>query len=193
MNQSIPLYLGQPDIVWTAWEAIGTISAVFLTMFLLLGNRLIKALCKPHIRTVIQDWKYIQPKFNEKMEGPFGPSELVDGRFGHFEFSLFVKNARYLWVFGDEVFNLVILWWLDTKEEGKWTYQGSIESISYIPTNESWLIKIEQKKITRMPMGKYKLILKYITCLNEKTIELGKQSIIFTIPSKQNRIDLSLN
>lgn len=178
MNQSIPLYLNQPEIVWTAWEAIGTVSAVCLTLLLLLGNRILKELRKPHIKTKIQDWKYIEPKLNEKMKG----------RLGQFEFSLLVKNACYLWLFGDDIFNLKILWWLDTKEEGMWTYQNILEPIGYIPKNETWLKNFKQQNIKRMPIGKYKLILKYLSIVNDKMFELGTQSITFSIPSENNRI-----
>jgi len=180
MNHSIPLYLGQPEIVWSAWEAIGTVSAVFFTIFLLFGDRVIRVIWKPHIKTTLRRWRYIQENMEE--------NEYGDVQLGYFKFYLSVKNAQYLWTFGDEVFDLEILWWLDTKVEGIWTYQGRIDPIPYIPTNESWITEFEQDKIMRVPEGEYKLILKYVTTINDETRELGKQSWTFSIPSEENRL-----
>jgi hypothetical protein len=178
MNATVPTFLGQPEVVWSALEAIGTILAVSLTLLLILGNRLVRFLWKPHIQTKIRQWRYLK----EKME----PGEYGHVRYGYFQFKLDVQNTSWLWLFGDELFDLKILYWLDTKAAGVWTYYGELDLIRYIPQNEHWLADFEITDINRVPDGDYTLILKYITKENGQERELGKQHYPFRIPSRDN-------
>ena len=127
-------FLGLPEVVWTAFEAIGTILAFSLTFILLLAAKI----RKPNL--TISD---LSLRWEEGFTQPnIPPYNLQKGGRKTFPNTLSVSwrvhNKQRLIIFGKEVTKLQTTYWLEKESEGDWVYQGNLDPIPFLPINGEW-------------------------------------------------------
>lgn len=121
-------YLGIPEVVWTAWEAIGTVSAVVFTIIILLLSTIRNYIFSPNITAS-------QPKIS------YDPPQEHTGRRGRIQLKWTIHNKPRLRFLGGIAVNIVTRYWFDKKEHEGWTFSGNISTPPILPKNETWVQK----------------------------------------------------
>jgi len=165
-------YLGYPEIVWTAWEAIGTVSAVIFTLIILFIQKMRAYLFSPNITASDPQIKYQRPQSHT-------------GRRGTIQLNWNIQNKTRLHFFGSIAVNVITRYWFDKKEHEGWTYSGNIRPLPILPKTEKWKQHTEHLE-GEIEETEYTLILVfYQTSLKEKDREDVIGYAEFDIPYKE--------
>lgn len=138
-------YLGIQEVVWTAWEAIGTVLAVGITLLVLLGSKILNYFYSPDIKASEPDIKYTPPQEHT-------------GTRGKIQLSWKIHNYPKHLYFGKMAVNVITRFWFDKKEHEGWTYSGRVGPLPILPKNENWTQHTKELKGELEPT-EYKLIL----------------------------------
>ena len=111
--------------MWSAWEAIGTVSAVVLTLLILTGSKILNYLSSPNIKASKPEICYHEPQQGD-----------IRGRIS---LTWHIQNKPRLFFFGGIAVNVLTKYWLDKKEHEGWKYSGNIEPLPILPINEKWI------------------------------------------------------
>ena len=121
-------YLGQPEIFWTAWEAIGTVLAVIIVLSI--PQKMKNILYRPRLSVRFCDVSYsantLIDSYQTNIEG------MIQIRW-------FVENNDLFGVFGKDAINVTTTVWMSSKDQDLWAYQGDAPLLRILPRNEDWM------------------------------------------------------
>lgn len=169
-------YWGYPEIVWAAWEAIGTVTAVGLTLAVLLVNRFSSILYCPNINASDFNLQLIHVLDHMEFTGIGSlESSKIPIRVQKIKITWRIKNKpRYL-LFGAHAFNVDTHIWFDKKGDHIWAFNKTIDPVIILPIGDSW-IQEARFQSDQLEPGDYEIFLHFSS---EKRV-IGKKKIILT-------------
>ena len=122
-------FLGQPEIFWTALEAVGTVLAFILAFIFGLYS-----VYKDSILPLLEASECVIDF--EKRNGSYFVigNNIKPSPSARIKVSWRLENKRRYLIFKRDASNIVTEWWLQKeKENGEWKYSGKMEPFPYLP------------------------------------------------------------
>ena len=110
-------------------EAIGTVSAVIITLSILIGSKILNYLSSPNIKASRPVMAYHKPP------------QLDGSKRGRISITWEIQNHPRLFLFGGIAINVITKYWFDKKEikdYQEWTHVGNTGTPPILPKNKKW-------------------------------------------------------